>query len=199
MKEVMKMELMDAIYGRRSYRKFRPDPVSQEDIKAIVEAGTMAPSGTNIQPWYFIAISNSEKLEELREIAGRGAEGFRPKLESRFKDHPEVVKSTTSFIGTFGYAPVVILCFIRQPEVESGRDTIIQSVAAAIQNMCLAAYDKGIGSCWMSALINGGVAEDIRAKFAPDRGELVATLALGYSDQEPKAPKRKDDRVEYIF
>ena len=192
------MELKDAIYGRRSVRKFKDIPVSEEDINEIVEAGTMAPSGTNVQPWYYVAVSDPATLEELRNIAGRGAEGFRPQLEERFKDHPEVIKPTTSFVSSFGGAPLVILAFLRPQTIESGRDTMVQSVAAGIQNMILTAYSKGIGSCWMTALISGGVAEDIRARFAPDKGELIATVAFGYSDQEPKMPKRKDDRTAFI-
>ena len=193
------MELKDAVYGRRSIRKFKDTPISEEDIREIVEAGTMAPSGTNIQPWYFVAVANPDAVAELREIASEGALGFMPRLQERFKDHPEVIKSTTSFIGTFGYAPFILLAFVRPAEVKDGRDTMIQSIAAGIENMCLTAYDKGIGSCWMTALITGGVAEKIRERFAPERGELVATVAFGYPDQEMKAPKRKDDRVEYIL
>lgn len=193
------MELKDAIYGRRSYRKFKDLPVSEEDIREIIEAGTMAPSGTNVQPWYYVAVSDPAALEELRSIAGVGSEGFRPRLEERFKDHPEVIKPTTSFIATFGGAPLVVLAFLRQPDVVDGRDTMVQSVAAGIQNMILTAYSKGIGSCWMTALITGGVADNIRARFAPERGELIATVAFGYSDQEPKMPKRKDDRTEFVM
>ena len=193
------MELKDAIYGRRSIRKFKDIPISEEDIREIVEAGTMAPSGTNIQPWYYVAIAHPETLEELRKIAAKGAEGATPMLAERFKDHPEVVKPTTSFIATFGNAPLVVLVFLRPQNVESGRDTMIQGIGAGIQNMLLTAYEKGIGSCWMTALISGGVGEEIRLRFAPDKGELVATVAFGYSEQDPKMPKRKDDRSEFIL
>lgn len=193
------MELKDVIYGRRSVRKFKDIQIAEEDIREIVEAGTMAPSGTNIQPWYYVAVANPDVLEELRTIAAMGAEGFRPMLEERFKEHPEVIKPTTSFVSTFGGAPLVVLAFLRPQVIESGRDTMLQGVAAGIQNMVLTAYEKGIGSCWMTALITGGVAENIRQRFAPEKGELVATVAFGYSDQDPKMPKRKDDRCEFIL
>ena len=193
------MELKDAIYGRRSIRKYKDTPISEEDIREIVEAGTMAPSGTNIQPWYYVAIASSETLEELKVISGKGASNFECILLERFKDHPEVIKPTTSFVASLGNAPLVVLCFLRPAKIESGRDTMIQAVAAGIQNMCLTAYSKGIGSCWLTALIRGGVAEEIRERFAPGRGELLATVTFGYPDIEPKAPKRKDDRMEFIL
>ncbi len=193
------MDIIEAIEGRRSVRKFQDKKIPEETIKRIVEAGMMAPSGTNIQPWYFVAVASPDELASLRDIASRGAEGFRPRLEERFKEHPEVIKQTTSFVGTFGYAPLVVLAFVRSPEVKDGRDTVIQSIAAAIENMTLAAYGEGIGSCWMTALISGGVKEDIRARYAPERGELIATVAFGYPEIIPKMPKRKDDRVKYIL
>lgn len=192
------MELKDAIYGRRSVRKYKDTPIAEEDIREIIEAGCMAPSGTNLQPWYFVAISNQEKMKELQEIAGRGAIGFLPELTERFKDHPEVIDSTTQFIGKLGNAPLVVLAFLRINDAPGGKNTMVESVSAAIQNMILMAYDKGIGSCWMTALITGGVAEDIRQHFAPERGDLVATITFGYPDQEPKMPKRKDDRFEIL-
>ena len=193
------MELREAINGRRSVRKFKADAISPQDIKEIVEAGIMAPSGTNIQPWYFIAVSNPDALSELREIASTGALVFREALEKRFPDHPEVVASTTNFIGSLGQAPFVVLAFMRSPKPEDKNNAAVQSVAAAIENMILTAYEKGIGSCWMTSLSDGAAAEAIHERFAPDRGEFLALVTFGYPDQEPKCPKRKDDRVEYIF
>ena len=193
------MELKDVIYGRRSIRKFKEQQISEQDIREIVDAGIMAPSATNIQHWYFIAICNPEALSELRDIAADGAAAFREKLEKRFPDHPDVVASTTNFIGSLGNAPFVVLAFLRSPEQEADNSPAVQSVAAAIENMVLAAYDKGIGSCWMTSLSAGDAAEAIHERFAPDRGSLLAIVTFGYPDQEPKCPKRKDDRVEFII
>ncbi|MGI6072987.1 MAG: nitroreductase family protein [Lachnospiraceae bacterium] len=193
------MELFEAIAGRRSIRKYKDTPIAEDDIRDIINAGCMAPSGTNIQPWYYVAISNPEALRELREIAAKGAQGFLPKLAERFKEHPEVIKTTMSFVSNMGNAPLVILAFLRINDAAGRRDTMIQSVAAGIQNMMLAAYSKGIGSCWMTALVTGGVGPLVKERFAPDRGDLVATITFGYPDQEVKAPKRKDDRYEIII
>ncbi len=192
------MELKDAIQGRRSIRKYTDKPVSQDDIREIVEAGIMAPSATNTQPWYFVAVSNPAVLEELRAIAAEGAARFRPRLEQRFPDHPDVVTTTTSFVGTQGFAHFVLLAFLRKPDADVTDSPSVQSVAAAIQNMILTAYDKGIGSCWMTSLSDKETGAKLKERFAPDRGEFVAMVTFGYPEREAKMPKRKDGRVEFI-
>ena len=192
------MELKEAIEGRRSVRNFKDTKIAEEDIKEIVEAGIYAPSATNTQPWYFIAVSSPEAIEELRTIAKGGAEAFKGFLEKRFPTHPEVVESTTRFIGSLGNAPFAVLAFVRDPGTGTDDSPVIQSIAAAIQNMILTAYDKGIGSCWMTSLCGGEAADAIHERFAPDRGPLAAIITFGYSDETGKMPRRKDDRVEYL-
>ena len=103
------MDLKDAIYGRRSIRKFTDQPISDEDIKEIMEAGTMAPSGMNMQPWHFVAIKNPDALNELKGFISAGISSFSAQLEKRFPTHPEVVKETSSFVETLGGAPFCVL------------------------------------------------------------------------------------------
>ena len=65
--------VMDVIYKRRSVRKFTDEPVSEEDIKYILEAGRWAPSGENSQGWRFIVIKDKEIIQKLGEISGHGS------------------------------------------------------------------------------------------------------------------------------
>lgn len=74
------------------------------------------------------------------------------------------------------------------------REGTLQSVAAATENLLLAAWDKGIGSCWMSAPQRMGFGEELRARFAPDKGEFVAAITLGYPDETPQMPPRREGR-----
>ena len=55
------MDLFKAIEKRRSIRKFKPEPVAKDDLKKILEAGRLAPSGGNRQPWYFIVVRDLNK------------------------------------------------------------------------------------------------------------------------------------------
>ena len=59
------MELMEAIKTRRSIRKFTDEPVPREKLEKIIEAAMWAPSGQNLQPWYFVALTKDEDLAFL--------------------------------------------------------------------------------------------------------------------------------------
>ena len=191
------METREALLTRRSVRRYKPDPISEQDLKEILEAGLYAPSGVNLQPWYFVAVRSPEGLARIREIMGGVVEKFRPVLEERFQRHPEQVGITSSFLSTLGGAPVCILVFQLKPDYPD-RDGILQSIAAATENVLLAARDKGIGSCWLSAPHRMGFGPEFQRSFAPDKGEFLSMITLGYPDGEPKLPPRREGRYTIV-
>lgn len=195
------MELKDAIYGRRSVRKYDGRPLKEEDIKEIIEAGLMAPNASNYQPWYFVAIANQDKIQEVRDVMEKTSEILTPSLTARFEKHPQVVAETKQFIRLMGNAPCCILAFLLKDDAEYQRKEteFVESVAAALQNMLLTAYSKGISSCWLTGQMEAEMDEILREKFAPDKGKMIAMVTLGYSDQTPKAPRRREGRYEIIL
>ena len=197
------MELKDVILSRRSVRLFDPDKkVSDEDIKEILDAGMWAPSGVNLQPWYFVAVKSEESMQKLLAIMGGVSDAVEPYLKQRFANNPEVVDETVTFIGKLGYAPLCILAFELKPDYSKLENDItqIQSIAAAIENIILTAEDKGIASCWMTAPVNSQFKGDIENAFAPGKGPLVAAIPMGYAKdgKKPKAPKRKEGRYVIV-
>ena len=106
------MELMEAIKTRRSIRKFTDEPVPREKLEKIIEAAMWAPSGQNLQPWYFVALTNDEDLSYLIAEMGTTAFSERKKLEERFKNNPEVVEETMEFLTALGGARTVLLAFL---------------------------------------------------------------------------------------
>ena len=119
------MEVFEAIKGRRSIRNYKDDPVPKELIEKILEAGRWAPSGSNIQPWEFIVIDDAKILDMIRKVSP----------------------------GYFGRAPLAILvCSNRERALKLGGSLgrsylAIADCAMAVQNMLLAAYALGLGSC----------------------------------------------------
>lgn len=192
------MELEKAIFCRRSVRKYKTEPIAIEDIMAILEAGMAAPSATNFQPWYFVAVRSEAKINEIVTIMQRASNKLAPDLQQRFLNHPEVAEDSRKFIGLLGGAPMCILAFQYKPEYPKKETAIIQSVAAAIQNMLLTAHSRGIGSCWLTAPLEAGVDVEIKNHFAPDKGDLVALLTFGYANHEPKTPARKENRFTIV-
>ncbi len=191
------MELKDAIYGRRSVRKYRPDPVSHEILQELLEGACMAPSGVNLQPWYFLALTGEKERDTYLGFMEETFARFRPVLEARFAKNPEVVEETEIFTNSLGGAPVVILAFLQKKAFNGGIGNI-QSTAAAIQNLLLLAHEKGLATCWMTASVVAGMGDKLREAFAPDKGDLMAVIALGYADEAPIAPPRKPGRFDIL-
>ena len=188
------MEVQEAIKTRRSVRKFTEEPVAREDIEAIIEAGLWAPSATNTQPWFFLALTGEDDrawvLSELRQHRARQRE----QLSKRFPNHPQVVEETLGFMGTLGGAPVIILSFLRENANDGKGLARVQSVAAAMENMLLAACDRKIASCWVEDIAR--IDEAVREHFALETGPLLGCVVLGHAAYEPRPVKRKPDRFE---
>lgn len=191
------METKEAIFGRRSVRKYTDEPVSDEDLKEIIDAALAAPSGINLQPWYFVVVKSEEKLRELSEITGQVFGKFKPVLDKRFERNPEAIEETKDFLNSMGGAKVCILVFLLKPDYED-YTTVVEGTSAAIQNLCLMAYDKGLATCWLTAALRVGLGEELRKKFAPDKGDYLAMVTLGHPAVSPKMPPRREGRYEII-
>jgi len=192
------MEIREAILSRRSVRAYQDKPIAPQELQEILEAGMHAPSGVNLQPWYFVAIQSKEKLDSLKEVMGRVSKAIEPGLKERFSKNPAVVEETTRFVHHMGGAPVCILAFHFKPDFEDTAGIVSLSIAAAIENMLLAATDKGIGSCWLTAPVEAGVGTELGAAFAPGKGPMVSMITLGYPVQAAKTPPRKAGRYDIV-
>ena len=189
------MDTREVLLTRRSIRRYKSDPIPESDLREILEAGLYAPSAINLQHWYFVAVQNPDTMEEVRQIMGGVVEKFTPVLKQRFARNPEQIGITNKFLATLGGAPVCVL--VLKPDYPD-RDGAMQSVSAAIENVLLAAWDKGIGSCWLSAPQRMGFGPVFQERFAPGKGEFVAAITLGYPDQEGKLPPRRDGRYTIV-
>lgn len=177
------MELSQAITGRRSIREYSEKHVSDEVVLEIMQAATMAPSAKNLQPWYFVALSNHEEIQSFIKIMNKSKETFEAELVERFPNNNKVVRETMGFLQTLGGAPCVILAFeYKDSYPDAWKADVTQSVSAAIQNLLLAAYEKGLGTCWLTAPLRN--AKEIEALYAPNHGPLVAAITMGYPQQQ---------------
>lgn len=188
------MDVVQLIKNRRSIRNYKSDPISEKDLLEILESGMAAPSAVNLQPWYFVVIRDEEKMKTLAKIMAKVSSKMEPSLRDRFPNHPEVVEESARFIKRLGGAPVCILAFQYEANYNKTASSIIQSVSAAIENMLLAAWSKGIGSCWLTAPLEVEAGEELRKYFAPEKGELVAMITMGYPEHKPQAPRQKNGR-----
>jgi nitroreductase len=165
--EALMMDLFDAIRKRRSVRKYKSDPVAQEDLKKILEAGRLAPSGGNRQPWSFVVARKPENKKALAAASNNQA-----------------------FIAEADIAIVVLSdpSVYPKPSGTSSRIGYKQDPMIAIDHMTLAATALGYGTCWIGAFDETEVKKIIKA---PENFSVIAVLPVGVSNEDPSARPRK--------
>lgn len=176
------MDILGHLKGRRTVRKFTSDPIPQETLDVIFEAGMWAPSHANLQPWEFVLVGP--------EARARLLELFRVKADELLDD-PDLPAprraGITALREDFGGAAVLVAVVSRPPEDDLQRIENPLSTAAAVQNLCLAAWDAGVGSVWLSF----GIAPPVRAILGVEEGaSVIALLAMGRPAEVPPAPPR---------
>lgn len=184
------MNTLEVIQKRRSVRRYTDEQLPDEVVQEIIDAGLWAPSGLNLQPWYFVALKSEKKKADLLKIMESVSKNISSELESRFPNHPQLVSDTRNFIKSLGNAPVIVLVFLYRDDYEDEK-TATLSVGAAVENMLIAARSKDVASCWLTAAQQAGYGKAIRDKFAKGKGELLAIVTLGYTDRWPRDIPRK--------
>jgi len=178
------VDLLEGIATTRAIRRFRPDPVSDDDLATLLFAATRAPSGSNRQPFRFIVLRDGPRAHEARAVLGRtfraawDTKRAADRYDEGAGDSPKarMARAMQSFVDSFEQVPVVILVAAlpwRQLSFFEGA-----SVYPACQNLLLAARAVGLGgvlSMWQAM-----AQDELRAVLGvPDRVVLAATIALG--------------------
>lgn len=164
------MDLMEAIFGRRSVRSFQTEPVSEEVLKKLVEAGVWAPSGGNAQTWRFVVVTDPHCIRKIKMLSP----------------------------GLLGDPPAVIAICQDVAEAERrgaklGKEMLtVMDTAMAAQNIMLAAYAEGLGTCPICSFHPGGVQKLLQL---PDGIVPQLLVSVGVPKSIPKPPKRNFDVV----
>ncbi len=177
------MNIKEVIYGRRTVRKFKNDPVSDSIINEILEAGTWAPSHGNNQPWEFVLIGNNTRKKL--------AEAYVQFMENGPLKNPAIPderkQGMRAFAQNFGDAPL-LLAVVSAPALNPlDVYDFPMSTAAAIQNIFLSAWDKGVGGVWLS-FGNSPAAHSILE--VAEQGKIAGILAMGYPEMVMPAQPR---------
>ena len=138
------MDLFDAMLTQRAIRWYKPDPVSDEDIRKILTAAIHAPSGGNRQPWHFLVVRGAELRQKLGELY-LGATQQNRARGGHFET-PTYLRSGYDFAQHIGEAPVLIVACIETGTGDPFRRGA--SIYPAIQNLMLAARGLGLGTCY---------------------------------------------------
>jgi nitroreductase len=200
------MELFDAIHGRKSIRRFKRTPVPDEDITRVLDAGRLAPSPNNTQPWSFVVIRDKALLAKMAGAVREMVDRMVP-FAGDEKQAQRLAAYKSSYYTFFEHAPVVIAVFME--ECNAGTDLLLarmgyssgdirrlrplpglQGVSAAVQNMLLAVHALGYGSCWMTGPLVAQEAFEKLLGYGKDKF-IAALLPIGVPDEDPPARSRK--------
>jgi nitroreductase len=193
---------MKVIQDRRSIRQYTAEPVSDQDLDMILEAGRQAPSGENAQPWRFIIVKDAETRKRLGALAGGGsgrrftAEFVTKKMQERFSSLEDEAKKRAAFekltsgqVSAFlAKAPVNIVVCGKKDVWDMPYDT-----SAAIENMLLMVTALGLGACWVIAPCMD-IRDEERVKAllgVPEGFKAVSIISVGH----PTRPHRPRPRI----
>lgn len=161
------MNVLEAIFTRRSIRKFTGEPIDETDLKTILKAGFSAPSAMNLQPWHFVVVRNDKVLKGITEV------------------HPHAQMILQAGCG-------ILVCGDKEKQSEIGY--ITEDCSAAIQNMLLAAHGLGLGAVWCGVYPREqrmkGFAQLLKL---PEAIIPIGLMVLGHKNENKEPVDRYDE------
>jgi nitroreductase len=172
------MPLGEALFTQRAIRRFRPDPIAEDDLRDLLLAATRAPSGGNAQPWHFLVLRDRDVIAKFAALY-RGGGGPPPRDQGiRGPEDIPAGKGTTQsamrLADEIGDAPAIVLLCATAPGAGA-----MGSVIPAAQNLLLAARAIGIGGTITT--LHAVVDERVHALLGiPPEAQVVYCIPLGY-------------------
>ena len=173
----METNFLEIIRTRRSCRSYKPDQITDEQLNAVLEAGTYAPTSRGLQSPFIVAVQNDALKARLAKM------------------NAEVMGVTTN---PYYDAPTYVLVFVPE-DAPNG----VQDASLVLENMMLAAHTQGLGSCWIHREREMFATEEgkelMREWGLPGGLVGIGALSLGYPDGEPSPAKpRKEGYARVI-
>jgi len=179
----MESKVLEIIKERYSVRSYLDKPIEEEKLNIILEAARLAPSASNSQPWHFYIVKNREKIKALAEKMPLGTQVVGNAFIS---EAPVVIVATAGPISVLHKVAAFIV----------NRRWYYLDIGIAVEHMALAAWEQGIGSCWIGWFDEKKIK---RLLDIPGDQEVIAMLTLGYPKEErPNWPKNRKKLAEIV-
>ena len=171
--------VLDALKTRRSIRKYKKEQIADEELKAVLEAGTYAPTGKGYQDPWIVAVQN-------------------PELRARISEMNRIIwgRDFDPFYG----APTIVLVFASKPEKWANS---VYDGSLVLGNMMNAAHAIGLGSCWINRereMFSTPEGEALMKEMGLPEGLIgIGALALGYPEVVPTHAKARKENYYRII
>lgn len=173
-------DMMGIIRERRSIRRFQEKDIPEEVLTNVLEAARWAPSWANTQPWEIVVVKDQSIKEHIQET---------------------VSPRNPSSLAIINAPVLLVICgrlkksgYYKDSYPTKFGDWFMYDLGLATQNLCLAAHNSGLGSVIVGLFDHDKVGEIIKL---PQEHEVVVLVPLGYPDQNPSPPKRRE-RSEFV-
>ena len=186
--------VLKAIKKRRSVRSYESKPIPKDVINTIIQAGNEAPSAMNSQPWRFVVVEDKETKNKLVRTALPNAKKILEMIKEVNPDKYEMIMKRYDELEDPVYYSAPAIVFV----IGSGRYAD-HSCPLACENMMLAAYSLGLGSCWVGfgAMVTND--EEIRNILELKEDEKIfGPILLGYPKSCPEHPPKREPKVKWI-
>ncbi|NOZ60354.1 MAG: nitroreductase family protein [Calditrichaeota bacterium] len=163
---------MQGILTRRSIRKFKKTPISEDIIEQVLRAAMAAPSAGNCQPWHFVVLRDHAVMDKIPE----------------FHPHSKMLLQA---------AAAIVVCWDKNSELADGYG--IQDASAATENILLAAHSLGLGAVWLGIFPRQHRVEKLKKLLnLPEHIIPLGVVAIGHPD-EKKPPANRFDPQKVHF
>jgi nitroreductase len=185
------MDLREAIAGRHSVRAYTAEPVDEQTIRLLIADAVQAPSAINEQPWSFTVVRDQTLLDRVSKAAKAHMLAITPAGVGA--GHARSMLDDVNF-QIFYHAPVLVLISAAAPG-----DWVVADCALAAENVMLAAYAMGLGSCWIGLAQSYLKTSEGKAAFGvPDAYEPVAPIILGHPKDTPPPVARRPPDIHWL-
>lgn len=190
---LLKNNTLVSIRNRRSVRVFLAKPVAAKDLETILNAANQAPSAHNQQSWRFIVLKGKKKAE-LANLINEKAANFTKPSTTLLRLASRSIASAPLVIAVANSGQLISRgTELFRVDKNTGKDFFrimeIQSSAAAVQNLLLAATSLGLATVWLGVLIL--IKNDILHLLGEPEGEFMAVIPVGYAAKVSHSPKKQ--------
>lgn len=195
-------ETLNTIKKRHSIRTFTDREVPDDIIKILLQAANQAPSAHNQQPWRFIVIRDKKK-QDLADLVTSNACNFPKPASALLRMAARSIVSAPIVIAAANTGELIdhgtqLFKIEKEMAKDFFRTMEIQSSAAAVENLLLAATSLGLATVWLGILFL--MKDDVMHFLGEPKGEFMAVIPVGYSAKPGAGPQKKplEMKIRYL-